>query len=110
MKRYAFLTAALLGLSLAMPLAMMPSAPAMAQSASTQATALRTTVFAVQNMTCPLCPVTVKTAMEGVSGVQAVTIDFDAKTATVVYNPAVATVDAIAAASTNAGYPAAPKG
>ncbi|MFZ5617876.1 MAG: heavy-metal-associated domain-containing protein, partial [Pseudomonadota bacterium] len=33
-------------------------------------------------------------------------VDFDAKTATVVYDPSVATADEIAAASTNAGYPA----
>lgn len=110
MKRYAILTAALLGLSLAVPLVTTPPSPAVAQSASTQTTALRTTVFAIQNMTCALCPVTVKTAMEGVSGVQSVAIDFDAKTATVIYDPAVATTDAIGAASTNAGYPAAPNG
>ena len=110
MKRYSILTAALLGLSLTMPLVTTPSAPAKAQSASVQATALRTTVFAVQNMTCALCPVTVKTAIEGVSGVQSVAVDFGAKTATVIYDPAVATTDAIGAASTIAGYPAAPKG
>lgn len=110
MKCHAILTAALLNMGLAMPLVTTLSAPAAAQSASTQTTALRTTVFAIQNMTCALCPVTVKTAMEGVSGVQSVTVDFDAKTATVIYDPAVATVDAICAASTNAGYPASPKG
>jgi mercuric ion binding protein len=83
--------------------------PVVAQSATVQA-ATRTTTFTVQNMTCALCPVTVKRAMEGVKGVKSVSVDFDAKTATVVYDPSVATPDAIAAASTNAGYPASVKG
>ncbi|MDT7531249.1 cation transporter [Sphingopyxis sp. SE2] len=46
----------------------------------------------------------------GVAGVKSVTVDFAAKTATVIYDPATATVAAIAAASTNAGYPARPAG
>ena len=66
--------------------------------------------FAIQNMTCALCPVTVKRAMEGVEGVRSVNIDFDAKTATVVFDPSVTNADAIAAASTNAGYPASVRG
>lgn len=78
--------------------------PAAAQEAS------QTLTFTVENMTCALCPVTVKTAMEGVAGVQSVEIDFDAKTATVTFDPAAATPEAIAAASTNAGYPAAVRG
>lgn len=66
----------------------------------------RTLVFAVENMTCALCPLTVRKAMERVPGVTSVAIDFDAKTATVVYDSSIATVDAIAAASTDVGYPA----
>lgn len=62
--------------------------------------------FTVDNMTCALCPVTVKRAMEGVDGVRAVEIDFEARTATVVFDTAATTADAIAAASANAGYPA----
>ncbi|MCT9000623.1 heavy-metal-associated domain-containing protein [Chelativorans intermedius] len=49
---------------------------------------------------------TVRLAMEGVAGVKSVKVDFEAKTATVVYDPSTATVAAIAAASTDAGYPA----
>jgi mercuric ion binding protein len=84
--------------------------PLAAQSVAAQVSAVQTVVFAIKNMTFELCPVTVKTAMTGVKGVQSVQIDFDAKTATVVFDPSVTTVDAIAAASTNAGYPAAPAG
>jgi mercuric ion binding protein len=72
------------------------------------AEATQTLVFAVENMTCPLCPVTVRTAMEQVSGVKSVTVDFDAKTATVVFDPAQATPEGIAKASADAGYPAHP--
>jgi len=64
--------------------------------------------FAVENMTCAACPITVRKAMQGVEGVKSVDVDFGAKTATVVFDPAVTTPDAIAQASTNAGYPAKP--
>ncbi len=68
--------------------------------------ATETTVLAVENMTCELCPLTVKTAIARVPGVISVVVDFDAKTATVTFDPTTATVEAIAAASTNVGYPA----
>lgn len=83
--------------------------PLAAQSAATQVAAVRTVSFAIDNMTCALCPVTVKSAMERVRGVQSVQIDFDAKTATVVFDTSVTSIEAIAAASTNAGYPATAK-
>jgi mercuric ion binding protein len=37
-----------------------------------------------------------------------VDVSFEAKTATVIYDDAKTTIDAIAAASANAGYPASP--
>ena len=73
-----------------------------AQAAETEQTA----IFDVPGMTCALCPVTVRKAMEGVAGVKSVTVDFDARTATVVFDPSVTTAEAIIAASANAGYPA----
>lgn len=66
----------------------------------------QTVTFAVDNMTCALCPATVKRAMEGVEGVHAVAIDFEARTATVVFDTAATSAEAIATASANAGYPA----
>ena len=62
--------------------------------------------FAIENMTCAACPLTVRKAMEHVEGVKSIDVDFDAKTATVVFDPAVTTPDTIAHASKNAGYPA----
>ncbi|MDT7533005.1 heavy metal-associated domain-containing protein [Sphingobium sp. SA2] len=82
--------------------------PLAAQAAPAQAAAVQKTTFSIENMTCAMCPVTVTKAMKGVAGVKSVTVDFAAKTATVIYDPATATVAAIAAASSNAGYPARP--
>jgi mercuric ion binding protein len=59
----------------------------------------------VQNMTCPVCPITVKTALEKISGVSAVKIDFATKTATVTYDPDKTKPDLLTRATTNAGYP-----
>ena len=84
--------------------------PAAAQSAIVQVAASESSTFAIKNMTCALCPVTVKKAMEGVAGVKSVKVDFGAKTATVVFDPSITTADIIAAASTDAGYPASVEG
>jgi len=80
--------------------------PAAAQTAIAVVAAKQSATFAIDNMTCALCPVTVKTAMAGVDGVESVKVDFEAKTATVVFDPSLTTIEVIAAASTNAGYPA----
>lgn len=110
MHRPLVITAGGLALAAAAALAPMAITPLAAQSTAVQAEAIESTTFAVGNMTCALCPLTVKTAMERVNGVRSVTVDFGAKTATVTFDPAVATADAIAAASANAGYPARPAG
>lgn len=62
--------------------------------------------FAVENMTCSACPITVRTAMERVEGVISVTVDYESKTATVVFDPSIAATSDIAKASTDVGYPA----
>ncbi len=64
--------------------------------------------FAVENMTCPACPFTVKKAMERVKGVSSVTVDFAAKTATSVFDHTVTTAQEIASASKNVCYPTTP--
>ena len=65
-------------------------------------------VFTVENMTCAACPITVRKAMARVKGVKSVTVDFTAKTATAIFDPSVATVEDIAEASADVGYPATP--
>lgn len=86
------------------------SSPAQARSAGATTAESQSATFAIENMTCALCPVTVREAMKSVSGVQSVSVDFENKTATVLFDPAVTDRAAIAAASTNAGYPAAANG
>ena len=63
-------------------------------------------VFSIDKMTCKMCHITVRRAMEKVEGVVKATVDYDKKTATVLFDPNKASVDAIALASTNIGYPA----
>ncbi|MBD3648090.1 MAG: cation transporter [Pseudomonadales bacterium] len=79
-----------------------------AKAQSVVAATEQTITFAVEKMTCGTCPITVRKAMEKVGGVKSVAVDFEAKTATVIFDPAVTTPDQIGAASTNAGYPASP--
>lgn len=82
----------------------------LAQSATTTAATLTEVSFDVPDMTCALCPLTVKTAMSGVEGVQSVEVDFDTRSATVIFDPALTDAAAIAEASAQAGYPANVKG
>ena len=60
----------------------------------------------VQNMTCSVCPITVKKALEKVRGVANVKVDLGAKTATVTFDPDKANAGALIKATTEAGYPA----
>ena len=69
----------------------------------------RTITFAVDNMTCASCPYIVKSSMAAVPGVAKLAVSFEAKTATVTFDDTKTNPDAIAAASTKAGYPAHPK-
>lgn len=83
---------------------------AFAQSATTAAATLSQVTFDVPDMTCGLCPVTVKAAMSGVEGVQSVEVDFDSRSALVIFDPALTDAATIAEASAQAGYPANVKG
>ena len=65
----------------------------------------KTVTLAVQNMTCELCPITVKKSLEKVPGVSAVKVDFDRKTAIVTYDADKVQPEALSSATTNAGYP-----
>lgn len=64
--------------------------------------------FAIENMDCPVCPVTVRKAIEKVAGVTEVSVDYETRTAIAAYDDVRATAEQIADASTNAGYPATP--
>ena len=64
----------------------------------------------VQNMTCAVCPITVKKALEHVSGVQQVSVDYASKTATIQFDDTVATANKLTEATKAAGYPSTVKG
>jgi periplasmic mercuric ion binding protein len=66
----------------------------------------QTATFAIDKMTCKMCHITVRKAMEKVDGVVTASVDYETKTASVLFNPSKTNVKAIAMASTNAGYPA----
>ena len=66
---------------------------------------LQTVTLDVQNMTCAVCPITVKKALERVSGVTDAKVDFDKKTASVSFDPDKASPAALTKETADAGYP-----
>lgn len=66
-------------------------------------------VLDLQNMTCSLCGMTVKKALQKVPGVDDAVIDYPSKTATVKYDANKANVAALVKATTNAGFPSTPR-
>ena len=66
----------------------------------------RTVNLSVPGMYCASCPFIVQAAISDVNGVLSVTADSDQRTAVVVFEDSLATIEAITAASTNAGYEA----
>jgi mercuric ion binding protein len=68
-----------------------------------------TATLTIANMYCAICPITVRAAISKVPGVMTVSVDFDKKLAVVTFDDAIATVEELAAASRDAGFPAEPK-
>ncbi|MBI3345749.1 MAG: mercury resistance system periplasmic binding protein MerP [Burkholderiales bacterium] len=66
---------------------------------------LQTAALEVQNMTCGLCPVTVKKSLERVAGVRQARMDFAKKTAIVTFDADKTNATALVKATTDAGYP-----
>jgi mercuric ion binding protein len=81
-------------------------ATAATNQAQTAETNEQTATFAIEKMTCQMCPITIRKAIEKVDGVIKATVDYDTKTATVIFDPTKTNTNVIALASTNAGYPA----
>jgi periplasmic mercuric ion binding protein len=67
--------------------------------------ALQTVTLDVQDMSCALCPITVKKALERVPGVTGSKVDFDKKTASISLDPDKASLAALTKATGDAGYP-----
>ena len=86
------------------------SAIALSVATSSSAFAAEKTVtLTVQNMYCAACPHTVKASLEAVPGVTKVVVSFKEKTAVVTYDDEKSDLTALTTATTNAGYPSAPK-
>lgn len=81
---------------------------ALACSASAWA-AQKTVTLSVPGMTCSACPLTVKKALSKVDGVVKTEVSFEKKEATVTYDDAKTSVNALQNATKNAGYPSSVK-
>lgn len=77
---------------------------------STAFAAEKTITLAVKNMDCAACPHTVKASLEAIPGVAKVAVSYKDKTAIVTFDDAKIGGNALTTATTNAGYPSAPKG
>jgi mercuric ion binding protein len=80
----------------------------LALPAAALASGPQTVVLDVQKMTCSLCSVTVKKALEKVPGVSEAKIDYNHKTGTVRFDPENTSAAVLVKATTDAGFPATP--
>lgn len=69
----------------------------------------QTVTLNVAGMTCPVCPITVKKALEKVEGVSKVDVRFEKKQVLVTFDDAKTNTDALVKATTNAGFPSQPE-
>jgi len=69
----------------------------------------KTITLAVENMYCADCPFIVRKSLEAVPGVSRAAVSYKEKTAVVTYDDSRAGVAALTHATTQAGYPSAPR-
>jgi mercuric ion binding protein len=77
-------------------LALLASAPLFA--------ATRTVTLDIPGMDCAVCPITIKKALHNVAGVDQATVNFEQRQASVTFDDAKTSVDALIKATTDAGY------
>jgi mercuric ion binding protein len=73
------------------------------------AAAQRTVVLSVPSMNCAACPITVRKALEKISGVQSVKATLEPPEAVVTFDDAKTSVEQLTEATRNAGYPSSVK-
>jgi mercuric ion binding protein len=66
---------------------------------------IHTVKLSVPSMNCAMCPITVRKSLEKVEGVTQVTVDYETKSAVVVYNDQKTSVSQLTQATEDAGYP-----
>jgi mercuric ion binding protein len=71
--------------------------------------ATQTVTLLVPGMTCAACPITVKKALSRVEGVSKTDVIFDKREATVTFDDAKTSAQALMKATENAGYPSTVK-
>jgi mercuric ion binding protein len=67
--------------------------------------ASKTVTLKVPGMTCPVCPITVKKALNKVDGVSKVEVRYEKKQAVVTFDDAKTDTKALIKATTDAGFP-----
>jgi mercuric ion binding protein len=67
--------------------------------------AAKTVTLSVPSMNCSACPITVKTALQRVDGVQKVAVTYEPKGAVVTFDDAKTTIDKLREATANVGFP-----
>ena len=90
-------------LSLSSSVLWMPAAHA--ETTVTQPNRQQTVTLNIENMTCAMCTVTIKKALQKVEGVQEVAVDYDSKTAVITFDGKKTDSAALIKATTDAGYP-----
>ncbi|TDI81659.1 MAG: mercury resistance system periplasmic binding protein MerP [Betaproteobacteria bacterium] len=66
---------------------------------------IQTVMLSVSSMNCPVCPITVKKALNKVPGVSKTNMNFEKRQAIVTFDDAKTSVDALTRATRDAGYP-----
>ncbi len=69
----------------------------------------QTVTLKVPGMTCPVCPVTVRKALDKVPGVSKIEVQYEKKQVLVTFDDAKTNIDALVRATTNAGFPSQPE-
>lgn len=84
-------------------IAMLPAALTTAQAAN------RTATLNVKDMTCSTCPLTVRQVLLKSPGVSQAKVDFKTAAATVTFDDAATSIERLANAVSEAGFPSAPR-
>ncbi len=83
---------------------------ALALASSAALAAVQTVTLSVPGMNCPVCPITVKKALEKVEGVKKANVSFEQREAKITFDDAITSPDKLMQATTDAGYPSTLKG
>lgn len=76
-----------------------------AETTAAQPSQPKTVTLNIENMSCAMCTVTIKKALQNVEGVREVAVDYDSKTAVVSFDSMKTDSAALIKATTDAGYP-----